>query len=277
MSEKKNEISLLKKVLYLVGVLLLFGLLLLLSTGIAQLVIAVIGKQMNLEITDEELFSISGSFGIIITSTLYAIHAKGKKHTLSKLKGFHILAGISYILPSICICKILIESLSAILFAKILPVSPVQSVHLTWIDVFMGIIISPIFEELLFRFGLYHLINRKFSKKVSMVVCTILFSVLHLYNIQGFLSCFGAGIVFSLIYIKTGHIGYSILAHIGCNAFSAIMNVLENSNVKLFNIPLQYEMNGYNMFHPMFIVAAMLIVGIYLRGSFKNGFSRTGS
>ena len=97
MSEKKNEISLLKKVLYLVGVLLLFGLLLLLSTGIAQLVIAVIGKQMNLEITDEELFSISGSFGIIITSTLYAIHAKGKKHTLSKLKGFHILAGISYI------------------------------------------------------------------------------------------------------------------------------------------------------------------------------------
>ena len=82
MSEKKNEISLLKKVLYLVGVLLLFGLLLLLGTGIAQLVIAVIGKQMNLEITDEQLFSISGSFGIIVTSTLYAIHAKGKKYTL---------------------------------------------------------------------------------------------------------------------------------------------------------------------------------------------------
>ena len=80
MSEKKNEISLLKKVLYLVGVLLLFGLLLLLGTGIAQLVIAVIGKQMNLEITDEELFSISGSFGIIITSTLYAIQTKRKKH-----------------------------------------------------------------------------------------------------------------------------------------------------------------------------------------------------
>ena len=83
--------------------------------------------------------------------------------------------------------------------------------------------------------------------------------------------------MFSLIYIKTGYIGYSILAHIGCNAFSAIMNVLENSNVKLFNIPLQYEMNWYNMFHPMFIVAAMPIVGIYLRGNLKNGFSRTGS
>ncbi len=33
MSEKKNEISLLKKVLYLVGVLLLFGLLLLFNVS----------------------------------------------------------------------------------------------------------------------------------------------------------------------------------------------------------------------------------------------------
>lgn len=49
MSEKKNEISLLKKVLYLVGVLLLFGLLLLLSTGIAQLVKLYSAKYLYLQ------------------------------------------------------------------------------------------------------------------------------------------------------------------------------------------------------------------------------------
>ena len=45
-----------------------------------------------------------------------------------------------------------------------------------------------------------------------------------MYNIQGFMETLAAGIVFSIVYEKTGNIWYTISCHMMCNAFTFISN-----------------------------------------------------
>ena len=42
--------------------------------------------------------------------------------------------------------------------------------------------------------------------KIKAIICTVVFTVIHGYQIQGFISCLAAGLVFTLIYDKTGKI-----------------------------------------------------------------------
>ncbi|MCM1370649.1 MAG: CPBP family intramembrane metalloprotease [Clostridium sp.] len=165
-------------------------------------------------------------------------------------------------LLSICICKCIIEIIPTLLFSKILPLESSGNIQNSVLIIIFGVLISPIFEELMCRYGLLNFLNKKFDKYVSIIVCSIIFSLFHGYQLQVIIPCFCAGVVFSIIYLKTGNIGYSIISHIGCNTFSVVMNLLEHNNVKLFGMPLQYEINGYNMLHPVIIALGIIIVGI---------------
>ena len=44
-----------------------------------------------------------------------------------------------------------------------------------------------------------------------------------------------------------------------CNLDASVMNMLEDKGVTLLGMPIQYEVSGFNMVHPVLIVLA----GIY--------------
>lgn len=87
------------------------------------------------------------------------------------------------------------------------------------------LIIYACFEEVLYRKYLYTRIkqffsNTKFITILSVIICSILFALGHLYS--GLLTVtfsFICGLIFSLVYIKTNNILYSCIPHILYNLF----------------------------------------------------------
>ena len=55
----------------------------------------------------------------------------------------------------------------------------------------MSCIFAPIFEEIIFRFGLYKKLKKKLNFFISILVTSIVFALIHFYNIDGFIILLG--------------------------------------------------------------------------------------
>lgn len=85
-------------------------------------------------------------------------------------------------------------------------------------------IFAPIFEEIIFRFGLYKIINKKFNVLISILVTSIIFAVIHNYNIDGFIILLGISLMWHYSFYKTNNLIYSILLHFFHNIYALIDN-----------------------------------------------------
>ena len=256
-----------KKIFYVIGVLLGLAFLVLLSTGLIQVGMGVVGGVMNITISEDTLYSISGTLGIAIVGILFAAYV-GKKKRKSQSEDvqaqkFNIKKALLYGVLAICICHVLFSAVTTLLFAQVAPMGYTQSRNSSiYMDILCGVILAPIGEELLFRSGLYSLLKGKLKGVSAIVLCALIFGVVHGYNALGFVSCCLAGVVFTVIYAKTGNVWYSILTHGMCNLHSLIFNAMEQKGVTLLGLPVQYEVNGYNMYHVVVIVAAVVFCAV---------------
>lgn len=268
-----------KNFLYIFAVAVVMGIVLCISTAIVQLGTEAIVNAVGLSLKDDWLFSISGSLGIAITGTLCAIYVKKKNYIacVEAKEPFRIKKCLYFSTLAWSICSILFYAITTVLFVHVFTLT--DEVHviveksladILLMDIFFSILIAPIFEELLFRMGMYSLLRHRFGKKLSIVICTLVFAAIHGYSIQGFCSCLTGGLLFILIYVSTGNIWYSIIAHMVCNLDAAIMNALEDKGVTLFGIPIQYEIAGFNMVHPVLIVTATLFCTVCIIKKMKN-------
>ena len=93
------------------------------------------------------------------------------------------------------IVRIILEQ--AIIYIQV-PTTDVQ-VPSTILEIFFEFlatcIFAPIFEEIIFRFGLYKIINKKFNVLISILVTSIIFAVIHNYNIDGFIILLGISLI----------------------------------------------------------------------------------
>lgn len=256
-----------KNFLYIFAVAAVVGIVLCISTAIVQLGTEAIVNAVGLSLKDDWLYSISGGLGTAITGTLCAVYVKKKNYTacVEVKEPFSIKKSLYFSTLAWSICSILFYAITTVLFVHVFTLT--DEVHviveksladILLMDIFFSILIAPIFEELLFRMGMYSLLRHRFGKKLSIVICTLVFAAIHGYSIQGFCACLTGGLLFMLIYVSTGNIWYSIIAHMVCNLDAAIMNALESKGVTLFGIPIQYEIAGFNMVHPVLIVTATL-------------------
>lgn len=267
-----------KNALYTLGVLAVLGIVLCVSTAIAQLGTEAMAKGIGFSLKNDWLYSISGSMGTAITGALCAFYAKRKKYTdcIEAKEPFRVKTGLYYGLISFCICSVLFYAISTFLFVNVFSLTgevfvPAQK---SWIDIVLKdviftIIMAPIFEELLFRMGLYSLLRRRMGKIGSILIVTLVFAAIHGYSIEGFFACLTGGLLFMLIYVRTGNIWYSIVAHMVCNLDTTIFNALEAKSVAFWGFPVQYEINGFNMVHPVLIVTAAVILGICITKEVK--------
>lgn len=90
-------------------------------------------------------------------------------------------------------------------------------------------VITPVVEELIFRYGITKIIKRnKFFKKpdvISIYISAFLFGLVH-FNIIQSTYAFIFGIVLAYVYIKTDNLLSSILIHIGVNASSVLYSFM---------------------------------------------------
>lgn len=91
-------------------------------------------------------------------------------------------------------------------------------------------IFAPITEEIIFRFGLLEYLKNKSNKIFSIILSSIIFSLLHLYNIDGLILTLLVGIMCGISYVKTDNLLFPIIIHLVYNLYALFGNYLLLSN-----------------------------------------------
>jgi len=91
-------------------------------------------------------------------------------------------------------------------------------------------IFAPIFEEIIFRFGIYKKVNKKLNLVLSILITSAIFAIIHFYNIDGSIILIGISLVWNYSFYKTDNLIYPILLHFFHNIYALSDNLLEFSN-----------------------------------------------
>lgn len=264
----------LKQSFFFVGALLLFAALIVLGTLVVQLGIGIISTLLSIPLKEDFLYSASGSLGVALAGILLCVLIYKKKNWsfVEKKEKFSIGRAVAFAVLSMCLLKIIYSFLFITLFGNMVP-SVIEEgiVEETWLQrILFSIILAPIAEEVLFRKGFYSLLRVRYSMVAAIGINAIIFALIHGYQIQGFCSCLLAGVLFSLVYEKTGNVWYSIGAHMLCNLETMVGSFLEGKGVTLFGSPLVYSVGNSDTYH-IAVVAAAVVLSIVLVKIIKRG------
>jgi len=109
------------------------------------------------------------------------------------------------------------------------------------------LIIAPIFEELFFRKFLFTELLKKYSLKLSIIISSICFALIHLPSYRNLLPTFIFGIISCLIYRKTKNIFYTIILHFLCNLSWLFLGTYGESFYK-WSFGLEYNFTYWILF-----------------------------
>lgn len=82
-------------------------------------------------------------------------------------------------------------------------------------------IIGPILEELVFRGITYNILREKYNEKISIIVTTLIFSIMH-FNALTIIYTLIVGYILNKLYIKYKNIKASIIFHITINFIASL-------------------------------------------------------
>lgn len=81
-------------------------------------------------------------------------------------------------------------------------------------------IFAPIFEEITFRFGLYKKLNKKYNVVISMIITSLVFAIVHLYNVDGIIILSVLALMWNYSFNKTNNLMYPIMLHFFHNIYA---------------------------------------------------------
>ena len=113
-----------------------------------------------------------------------------------------------------------------------------------------AVICAPIFEELICRFGFMELTRKHYSAKFVIIFAAFLFTLLHGYNIQGFLNVFTGAIMMGIVYYYTNNLILTMAEHALHNTICCITP----SDMSIFGTPIYHDTNGFVISSPAWIV-----------------------
>lgn len=90
------------------------------------------------------------------------------------------------------------------------------------VEIFVLVIVGPIFEEIVFRGYLLGRLSYKFGMKYGIILSSFLFGVLHVQNVFGATM---AGVILSIFYIRSGSLISPIIIHICFNLMVGIRDI----------------------------------------------------
>lgn len=127
------------------------------------------------------------------------------------------------------------------------------------------VVAAPIFEELFFR---KFLIDRtvQYGELLSAVLSGFMFGLFH-GNLSQFPYAFALGVFFAFVYIRTGHIGYSIALHAAINFLGSIAG-----SILLKDIDLEYYtivMSNIHFENLMELIKSPALKGVLLLAGYE--------
>ena len=120
------------------------------------------------------------------------------------------------------------------------------------IRIIAACIVAPILEELVYRGILFYKLNLALPKILAILISAAVFGVAHFNLVQGVYAGL-LGVVFAIIYDKTGDLWMSILAHATANAFALFSGY----------IPIMNVINASTLYTHIVGIAA-LFIGIFM-------------
>ncbi len=81
------------------------------------------------------------------------------------------------------------------------------------VQLFLFSVLAPLVEELLFRGLIYPTLRRKIGIAAAMIATSLVFAVVHFYSPLGFVDVFIAGLLFTVLYERSGSLYPSIFVH----------------------------------------------------------------
>lgn len=86
-------------------------------------------------------------------------------------------------------------------------------------------IFAPIFEEIIFRFGLYKKLNKKYNVVISMIITSLVFAIVHIYSIDGIIILLVLALMWNYSFYKTNNLMYPIMLHFFHNTYALSSNL----------------------------------------------------
>lgn len=120
------------------------------------------------------------------------------------------------------------------------------------VTLIIGGILAPIVEEILFRGMLLKGLLKKYSLKKSAIVGGIMFSILHLPDIQNVLAIIVGSIVYSFVYAYTESIVPTIILHMSYNTIATLFDEL--------TLRLDILNEGFSNIQPIILI----IIGVFI-------------
>ena len=238
--EEKIQKATFRKFAFVIGVVIISWISIQL---LSSLIIGVLGTSLlNNIFTDTQIslimLGITSIVSIVVPMAFISMYIekeyKVKKNTTVKKSAVIII--ISLLLVTI------LQVVLSIIYPKIgIDYNAIESIFVNSSDsVFTKIlyfvciaVIPAIFEELLFRKMLIDY-SRKIGNGFAIIVSALIFGIIHL-NLSQTIFAFLLGLLFAIIYTKTGSIKTTMLIHFINNGFAAI-TVIFKDNVNLIGI-----------------------------------------
>ncbi len=145
------------------------------------------------------------------------------------LRKFNVSILLKYMFLSFII-RILLEQLVTFIPISTTDVQIPSNVFEIIAEIVTTCIFAPIFEEIIFRFGLYKKLNKKLNIFISIMLTSIVFALIHIYNIDGFIILLGISLIWNYSFYKTNNLVYPIALHLIHNLYAVSDNLLNYSN-----------------------------------------------
>jgi len=88
------------------------------------------------------------------------------------------------------------------------------------------VVLTPVFEEIVFRGLLFATLRRRFGTSVAAVLSAAIFAVAHGYGVLGFAAVFWSGLLWAWAYDRTGSLLPSIASHAVDNLMASLGVIL---------------------------------------------------
>ncbi len=162
----------------------------------------------------------------MLIASIYVISLVKKKHRthfreVIHVKNFDFMLVIMFTIFAWSLGE-LCDHLSGLILSNFMTIEPNAPLELTAVNVISAVILAPIFEEIIFRYGACEIPRGAYSVPIICIANALYFSACHGYNVQGFLNVFIGGIITAYIFIKTRNILYTMLEHALHNAICCI-------------------------------------------------------
>jgi membrane protease YdiL (CAAX protease family) len=92
--------------------------------------------------------------------------------------------------------------------------------------IFDTVILTPVFEEIVFRGLLFATLRRRFGMGNAAVLSAAIFGIAHGYGVLGFAAVFWSGLLWAWSYERTGSLLPSMAAHAADNLMASLSVIL---------------------------------------------------